>query len=192
MKHIGSKFNRRFSARRGMRRSVTERIDLVDTQFALQSLEDEGMFVAAEESEEVAEAEDDETGVPFTNSMDENIVMLFPTHEEAKQFVEDNELADKVKIVCVTVHPDEEAEAIIENFDGILNHDKLVEDNNDLRNKVLETLTLAKDVIQTKMITDVRQLSSPYSDSAEGQHRCDPCRRRDRGRCSPCPLKYAP
>lgn len=117
MKHIGSKFNRRFSARRGMRRSVTERIDLVDTQFALQSLEDKGMFVAAEESEEVAEAEDDETGVPFTNSMDENIVMLFPTHEEAKQFVEDNELADKVKIVCVTVHPDEEAEAEVEECD---------------------------------------------------------------------------
>jgi hypothetical protein len=66
--------------------------------------------------------------------------------------------------------PDEEAEAIIENFDGIVNHDKLVEQNNDLRNKVLETLTLAKDVIQTKMITSTTQLSSPYSDSAEGQH----------------------
>ena len=64
--------------------------------------------------------------------------------------------------------PDEEAEAIIEKFDGILNHDKLVEDNNDLRNKVLETLTLAKDIIRTKMITNVNQLSSPNSDPSEG------------------------
>ena len=109
-----SRFNRRPIRRR---RSMNERIDLVDTQFALQSLEDDSMFVASEESEEVAEAEDDETGIPFTNSMDENIVMLFPTHDEAKQFAEDNDMLDKVKIVCVTIHPDEEAEAEVEECD---------------------------------------------------------------------------
>lgn len=105
-----SRFNRRFN-RRFMRRSMNERLDLVDTQFALQSVEDPNLFVAAEEAEDVAEANDDETGIPFTDSMDENIVLLFPSHEEAKQFAEENDLIDKIKIVCVTVHPDEEVEA---------------------------------------------------------------------------------
>ena len=101
-----SRFNRRYNRNRRM----NERLDLVDTQFALQSLEDDNLFVAAEEQAELAEAEDEDTGIPFTDSMDENIVMLFPSHEEAKQFAKDNDLVDKVKIVCVTVHPDEEKE----------------------------------------------------------------------------------
>ena len=100
-----ARFNRRpvRSARR-----MNERVDLVDVQFALQSLEDENLLVAAEEAEDVAEADDDETGIPFTDAMDENIVMLFPSHEEARQFAEDNGLIEKVKIVAVSVHPDEE------------------------------------------------------------------------------------
>lgn len=100
-----ARFNRRpvRSARR-----MNERVDLVDVQFALQSLEDENLLVAAEEAEDVAEADDDETGIPFTDALDENIVMLFPSHEEAKQFAEDNGLIEKVKIVAVSVHPDEE------------------------------------------------------------------------------------
>lgn len=89
------------------RRSVNERMDLVEVVFALQSQENPEMFVASEDAG-VTEAEDDETGIPFTDSMDENIVMLFPTHEEAKQFAEDNGLIDTVKIVAVSVHPDEE------------------------------------------------------------------------------------
>ena len=104
-----SRFGRRFN-RPTMRRRMNERLDLVDTQFALQSIEEPGLFVAAEEQAELAEAEDDETGVPFTDSMDENIVMLFPTHEEAKQFAEENDLVDKVTIVTVRVNPDEASE----------------------------------------------------------------------------------
>lgn len=107
---FSSRTGRRFN-RSTTRRRMNERIDLIDTQFALQSQEDENLFVAAEEAEEVAEAEDDETGVPFTDSMDENIVMLFPTHEEAKQFAEENGLLDKVIIVAVQVNPDGEQEA---------------------------------------------------------------------------------
>jgi len=45
----------------------------------------------------------------------------------------------------------------------IKNHDVLVAQNNELRAKVLETLTLAKDVIRTKLITSASQMSSPYS-----------------------------
>lgn len=113
-----TRFNRRYNARRPMRRSMNERLDLVDTQFALQSVEDPTLFVAAEEAADVAEADEDETGVPFTNSMDENIVMLFPTHEEAKQFAEENGLVDKIKIVCVTIHPDEEEAEEVEECDN--------------------------------------------------------------------------
>lgn len=102
-----SRFNR---TRRTARRSMNERMDLVEVVFALQSQEDENLFVAAEEAEDVAEADDDETGVPFTDSMDENVVMLFPSHEEAKQYAEENGLIDKIKIVAVSVHPDEEEE----------------------------------------------------------------------------------
>ena len=102
-----SRFNR---TRRTARRSMNERMDLVEVVFALQSQEDENLFVAAEEAEDVAEADDDETGIPFTDSMDENVVMLFPTHEEARQYAEENGLIDKIKIVAVSVHPDEEAE----------------------------------------------------------------------------------
>lgn len=112
-----TRFNRRYNARRPMRRSMNERLDLVDTQFALQSVEDPTLFVAAEEAADVAEADEDETGMPFTNSMDENVVMLFPTHEEAKQFAEENGLVDKIKIVCVTVHPDEEEDVEAEEVE---------------------------------------------------------------------------
>lgn len=100
-----SRFNR---TRRTARRSMNERMDLVEVVFALQSQEDGNLFVAAEEAKDLAEAEDDETGVPFTDSMDENVVMLFPSHEEARQFAEENGLIDKIKIVAVSVHPDEE------------------------------------------------------------------------------------
>ena len=66
--------------------------------------------------------------------------------------------------------PEDEAAEIIQNFEIIFNHDKLVEQNNELRAKVLETLTLAKDVQRTPRVTSASQLSSPNSDSAEGQH----------------------
>ena len=59
--------------------------------------------------------------------------------------------------------PAEEAEEIIANFEAYKNHDVLVVMNNELRAKVLETLTLAKDVIKTKLITSADQMSSPYS-----------------------------
>ena len=65
---------------------------------------------------------------------------------------------------------EEEAAQIMEDFEAIFNHDKLVEQNQELRDKVLETLTLAKDVQKTPMIKGVNQLSSPYSDKDEGQH----------------------
>ena len=65
--------------------------------------------------------------------------------------------------------PDEEAEQIIKDFEAIFNHDKLVQQNAELRAKVLETLTKAKDVAHIKMIKSVDQLSSPYSDSVEGK-----------------------
>lgn len=103
---VASKVGRRSARSASMRRRVNERLDLISVQFALQSLEDDSLFVASEERADIAEAEDDETGVPFTDSMDENIVLVFPTHEEAKQFAEDNDLLDKVRIVTVRVNPD--------------------------------------------------------------------------------------
>ena len=57
----------------------------------------------------------------------------------------------------------EEAEQLIADFEVIKNHDVLVARNNELRAQVLETLTLAKDVIRTKLITSASQMSSPYS-----------------------------
>ena len=66
--------------------------------------------------------------------------------------------------------PDEEAEQVIADFEAIFNHDVLVAKNQALRDSVNNTLTLAKDIIRTKMITNANQLSSPYSDSSEGQH----------------------
>ncbi len=59
--------------------------------------------------------------------------------------------------------PEDEAEQLIADFEMILNHDVLVAKNNELRAQVLETLTLAKDVIRTKLITSASQMSSPYS-----------------------------
>ena len=64
----------------------------------------------------------------------------------------------------------EEAAELSEIFGPMKDHDLLVIQNNELRAQVLETLTLAKDVSHTPMITSVSQLSSPYSDSSEGQH----------------------
>ncbi len=65
---------------------------------------------------------------------------------------------------------EEEVAELIANFAVLKDHDLLVKQNNELRAKVLETLTLAKDVQRTPRITSASQLSSPNSDSAEGQH----------------------
>ena len=66
--------------------------------------------------------------------------------------------------------PEDEAAAIIEDFEAIFNHDKLVEQNNELRDKVAETLALAKDIIRTKMITSADQMDNRFGDSSEGQN----------------------
>ena len=65
---------------------------------------------------------------------------------------------------------DEDAEAIIAAFDAVINHDKLVQQTNELRDQVAETLALAKDVIKTPMITSVNQLDNRFGDSSEGQN----------------------
>ena len=65
---------------------------------------------------------------------------------------------------------DEDVQAMLDEFAALKAHDQLVKDNNELRDKVLETLTLAKDVQRTPMITNVNQLSSPNSDPSEGQN----------------------
>ncbi|MBR5395251.1 MAG: discoidin domain-containing protein [Bacteroidaceae bacterium] len=63
---------------------------------------------------------------------------------------------------------EEEVAELIKNFAALKDHDLLVKQNNELREKVLETLTLAKDVQKTPLITDAAQMSSPNSDSVEG------------------------
>lgn len=63
---------------------------------------------------------------------------------------------------------DEEVEAMLENFEILKNHDLLVTKNNELRQKVAETLEFAKDIKRTALITSASQLSSPNSDEAEG------------------------
>ena len=64
--------------------------------------------------------------------------------------------------------PEDEAEQLIKDFEIIKNHDVLVAENNALRAEVLNALTTAKDIIRTKMIASVDQLSSPNSDPSEG------------------------
>jgi hypothetical protein len=65
---------------------------------------------------------------------------------------------------------EEEVAELIENFAVLRDHDLLVKQNNELRDKVLETLTLAKDVQRTPMITSVDQMDNRYGDSSEGQN----------------------
>ena len=67
------------------------------------------------------------------------------------------------------VSEDEVAE-LVEAFGPIVNHELLVQKNQELRDRVLETLTLAKDVIRTKMITSADQLDNRFGDPSEGQH----------------------
>ncbi len=69
--------------------------------------------------------------------------------------------------------PEDEAEQLIADFEMILNHDVLVAKNNELRAQVLETLTLAKDVIRTKLITSASQMSSPYSHNDQAGNKDD-------------------
>ena len=64
--------------------------------------------------------------------------------------------------------PDEEAEELIEAFAIVRDHDILVAKNQELRDKVLESLTVAKDVIKTKMITSASQMASPFSQNDFG------------------------
>ena len=61
-----------------------------------------------------------------------------------------------------------DVEAMLENFEILKNHDLLVTKNNELRQKVAETLEFAKDIKRTALITSASQLSSPNSDEAEG------------------------
>jgi len=58
---------------------------------------------------------------------------------------------------------DDEAEEILEAFEKKKEHDLLVVKNNELRAKVLEDLTMAKDDVKTALITSADQMSSPYS-----------------------------
>ena len=64
--------------------------------------------------------------------------------------------------------PDDEAEALIAEFEVIKNHDQLVAQNNALREEVREALTTAKDPIKTKMITSGEQMTSPFSQNDLG------------------------
>ena len=64
--------------------------------------------------------------------------------------------------------PEDEAAEIIANFEGYKNHEILVQQNNALREKVLETLTLAKDVSHNPMITSASQFDNRFGDSSEG------------------------
>ena len=66
--------------------------------------------------------------------------------------------------------PDEEVAQLLEEFELIKNHDLLVAENNALRAEVLAAMTTAKDLIRTQIVTSAEQMSSPYSDSSEGQH----------------------
>ena len=59
--------------------------------------------------------------------------------------------------------PDDEAQELIEAFAYIRDRDILVENNNSLRAEVAEVLTVAKDVIRTKLITSASQMTSPFS-----------------------------
>lgn len=60
---------------------------------------------------------------------------------------------------------EEEIEELVEAFEPVKNHDKLVELNAELRAKVLSTMNDAKDL---KQIKSAGQLSSPNSDESEG------------------------
>ncbi|MCR4591761.1 MAG: discoidin domain-containing protein [Bacteroidaceae bacterium] len=62
----------------------------------------------------------------------------------------------------------EEVAQLVEAFGPIVNHDILVEKNNELRAQVAETLVKAKDVIRTKLITSATQMTSPYSQNDIG------------------------
>ena len=64
--------------------------------------------------------------------------------------------------------PEDEVEKLVEDFEIIKNHDVLVAQNNELRAKVLDDLTVAKDAIKTKIITSASQMSSPFSQNDYG------------------------
>ena len=59
--------------------------------------------------------------------------------------------------------PEEEAQALIEAFAYIRDHDVLVEKNNALRVKVKDALLVAKDSVRNTLINEASQMSSPYS-----------------------------
>ncbi len=64
--------------------------------------------------------------------------------------------------------PVDEAEELIANFEMIMNHDLLVAQNKELREKVKADLEVAKDPIRTKLITSASQMSSPFSQNDFG------------------------
>ena len=108
--------NRRFSRRSRM----NERLEELKAVFALRSKEDPSLFVADERSEEVIEeADDSATGVPFTNSMDEDIVLLFTNSEDALAFIQDNDLVGQVEVVPMQI-AEEEAEEEDEVEDDVV------------------------------------------------------------------------
>ena len=65
---------------------------------------------------------------------------------------------------------EEEVAELVDAFGPIVNHELLVQKNQELRDKVLQTLTLAKDVTHNPMITSVNQLDNRFGDSSEGQN----------------------
>lgn len=65
---------------------------------------------------------------------------------------------------------EEEALRLIEAFQPIKNHDLLVAQNSDLRQKVGESIRIAKDAIEEKLITSAEQMTSPFSHNDFGGH----------------------
>jgi len=108
--------NRRFSRRSRM----NERLEELKAVFALRSKEDPSLFVADERSEEVIEeADDSAAGVPFTDSMDEDIVLLFTNSEDALAFIQDNDLVGQVEVVPMQIAEEEAEEEGDEEVDEV-------------------------------------------------------------------------
>ncbi|MBO7068127.1 MAG: discoidin domain-containing protein [Bacteroidaceae bacterium] len=64
--------------------------------------------------------------------------------------------------------PEDEVAQLIEDFEPLVNHDLLVQKNQELRDKVAESIALAKDVTKTKQITSANQFDNRFGDPSEG------------------------
>ena len=136
-------------------RRVNESYQVANVMFALQSKEDPSLFVTAGDA--VTEAVDDETGLKFTDSMDENEIVIFDNFADAQAFIDNNEAGDIAQVVAIEIMGDGE-EPEMEEEEGFVDGEEIAEGYRNYRRARARALRESARTRRPSRMTESRSL----------------------------------